>query len=298
MPTPTPSPVPKKNEPKIEGTSRLHEGWRSFLKSKSAVIGAGIVLVILLIAIIGPMLLTFGYNEVDANSRLAAPSAEHWFGTDDLGRDVFARVINGARISLWVGFFAVSGSIVVGSLLGLLAGYYGRWLDVLISRIFDILLAFPGILLAIAIVAMLGPSLKNAMYAIAIINVPTFGRLMRSRVLAVKQEDFVLAAKAIGMKDRRILFTHILPNSWTPIMVQGTLNFAIAVIEAAGLGFLGLGAQPPEPEWGKMLSDCRQYIQSAPWTMIFPGLAIMFTVLGFNLLGDGLRDILDPRMKQ
>nr|WP_245726316.1 ABC transporter permease [Marininema mesophilum] len=289
--------MPDTGEPKAEAASPLGNVWRSFIKSRSAVIGAVIVLSILLIAVIGPLFLPYGYNQVDANSRLEAPSAVHWFGTDDLGRDVFARVINGARISLWVGFFAVTGSIIVGSLLGLLAGYYGRWIDVLISRVFDILLAFPGVLLAIAIVAMLGPSLENAMYAIAVINVPTFGRLMRSRVLAIKQEDFVLAAKAIGMKDRRILFKHILPNSWTPIMVQGTLNFAIAVIEAAALGFLGLGAQPPEPEWGKMLSDSRQYIESAPWTMIFPGSAIMLTVLGFNLLGDGLRDILDPRMK-
>jgi peptide/nickel transport system permease protein len=164
--------------------------------------------------------------------------------------------------------------------------------------LFDILLAFPSILLAIAIVAMLGPSLNNALIAIAIINIPNFGRLMRSRVLSVKAEDYVLAAKALGMKNSRILWKHILPNCWTPIMVQGTLGFATAVIEAAALGFLGLGAQPPQPEWGTMLSDSREFIQLAPWTMIFPGVAMMLTVLGFNLLGDGLRDLFDPRMKQ
>jgi len=278
--------------------SPLRDNLRALLRHRSAMIGGGIILFFILIALIAPLLLPYGYNQIDPDARLQAPSGEHWFGTDDFGRDIFARVIYGARISLWVGFFAISGSIVVGSALGLIAGFYGGWRDTLISRLFDILLAFPAILLAIAIVAMLGPSLENAMYAIAIINVPTFGRLMRSRVLAVKQEDYVLAARAIGMKDRRILFSHILPNSWTPIMVQGTLGFATAVLEAAALGFIGMGAQPPEPEWGKMLSDSRAFIQSAPWTMVFPGLAIMLTVLGFNLLGDGLRDVFDPRMKQ
>nr|WP_246258827.1 nickel transporter permease [Kroppenstedtia pulmonis] len=276
----------------------VRDAWRSFFRHRSAVIGGGIVLFFILVAIIAPLLVPYGFNQVDADARLQSPSAEHWFGTDDLGRDIFARIVYGARISLWVGFFAILGSIVIGSLLGLIAGYYGGWRDVLISRTFDILLAFPSLLLGIAIVSMLGPSLENAMYAIAIINVPNFGRLMRSRVLSVKEEDFVLAAKAVGMRNWRILIKHIMPNSWTPIMVQGTLGFGTAVLEAAAFGFLGLGAQPPDPEWGKMLSDSRQFIQSAPWTMIFPGLAIMFTVLGFNLLGDGLRDILDPRMKQ
>jgi peptide/nickel transport system permease protein len=215
-----------------------------------------------------------------------------------LGRDIFTRVVYGARISLWIGFVAITGSIVIGSFLGLIAGYYGKWVDSVISRLFDILLAFPSILLAIAIVAMLGPSLNNALIAIAIINIPNFGRLMRSRVLSVKAEDYILAAKALGMKNSRILWKHILPNCWTPIMVQGTLGFATAVIEAAALGFLGLGAQPPQPEWGTMLSDSREFIQLAPWTMIFPGVAMMLTVLGFNLLGDGLRDLFDPRMKQ
>nr|WP_309866085.1 nickel transporter permease [Desmospora profundinema] len=278
--------------------SPFHDTWRSLLRHRSAVIGGVIILFLIMLALIAPLLLPYGYNQIDADARLQAPSAEHWFGTDDLGRDIFARVVYGARISLWVGFFAISGSIVAGSLLGLLAGYYGGWRDAVISRIFDILLAFPSILLAIAIVAMLGPNLQNAMIAIAIINVPTFGRLMRSRVMSVKNEDFVLAARAVGMRNSRILFQHILPNSWTPIMVQGTLGFATAVLEAAALGFIGLGAQPPDPEWGKMLADSRGFIQTAPWTMIFPGLAIMFTVLGFNLLGDGLRDVLDPRMKK
>ncbi|MDD1503047.1 MULTISPECIES: nickel transporter permease [Lysinibacillus] len=273
------------------------EGWRSFKKSKISLVGAGIVLFFILLAIFGSMIAPEGMNEQNLSNRLLAPSSEHWFGTDDFGRDIFSRVIHGASISLKVGFFSVILSVIVGSFLGIIAGYYGRWIDTIISRIFDILLAFPSILLAIAIVAVLGPSLQNALLAIAIINVPNFGRLIRSKVLSVKEEEYIVAAKAIGMRDSRILFSHILPNSMTPIIVQGTLAIATAIIEAAALGFLGLGAQAPAPEWGKMLADSRIYLIKAPWTMIFPGLAIMLTVLGFNLMGDGLRDALDPKMK-
>ncbi|WP_044641529.1 ABC transporter permease [Risungbinella massiliensis] len=289
---------PNQNPELVEPTeSPLMEFIRSVYRHRSALIGALIVIFFVLIALIAPLITSYSYSEHSPDI-FQAPSAEHWFGTDEMGRDIFTRVVYGSRISLWIGFAAISGSIMVGSLLGLIAGYYSGWRDTIISRIFDILLAFPGILLAIAIVAMLGYGLGNALIAIAIINVPTFGRLMRSQVLRIKEEDYVLAARAIGMKNSRILFQHILPNCWTPIIVQGTLGFATAVIEAAGLGFLGLGAQPPEPEWGTMLADARAYMQLAPWTMIFPGLAIMITVLGFNLFGDGLRDILDPRMKQ
>lgn len=300
-PSPNTAPDSTLNKSELEEEmveNQFRDLLRSFIRHRSAVIGGAIVLFFILIALAAPLIAPYDYKAVNENIRLSSPSPEHWLGTDDMGRDIFSRIVYGARISLWVGFVAVSGSIVVGSLLGLIAGFYGGWCDVLISRIFDILLAFPSILLAIAIVAMLGPSLENALIAIAIINIPTFGRLMRSRVLSIKEEDYILAARAMGMKNGRILFQHILPNSWTPIMVQGTLGFATAVIEAAALGFLGLGAQPPDPEWGKMLADARPYIQTAPWTMIFPGLAIMMTVLGFNLLGDGLRDIMDPRMKQ
>lgn len=273
------------------------EGWRSFKKSKISLVGAGIVLFFIVLAIFGPMIAPQGINDQDFAKRLLAPSSQHWFGTDDFGRDIFSRVIYGARISLWVGLFSVILSLIVGSVLGIMAGYYGKWIDTIISRIFDIMLAFPSILLAIAVVAVLGPSLQNALIAIAIINVPNFGRLIRSKVLSVKEEEYIVAAKAIGMHDTRILFSHILPNSMTPIIVQGTLAIATAIIEAAALGFLGLGAQAPAPEWGKMLADARIYLLKAPWTMIFPGLAIMLTVLGFNLMGDGLRDALDPKMK-
>jgi len=273
------------------------EGWRSFKKSKVSLVGAGIVIFFVLLAIIGPFISPQGINEQDLTKRLLAPSADHWFGTDDFGRDIFSRIIHGARISLWVGFFSVILSVIMGSLLGIIAGYYGKWIDTIISRIFDIMLAFPSMLLAIAVVSVLGPSLQNALIAIAIINVPNFGRLIRSKVLSVKEEEYIVAAKAIGMRDSRILFSHILPNSITPIIVQGTLAIATAIIEAAALGFLGLGAQAPAPEWGKMLADARKFLLNAPWTMIFPGIAIMLTVLGFNLMGDGLRDALDPKMK-
>ncbi len=273
------------------------DGIRLFMRNRTAVVGLIIVLLFIVLALLAPWITRYEYTAQVLADRLQPPSAKHWFGTDDLGRDIFTRTIYGARISLWVGFLSVIGSIVIGTLLGLIAGFYGKWVDMIISRFFDILLAFPGILLAIAIVAILGPSLQNALYAIAIVNIPTYGRLVRARVLSLRQEEFITAARAIGVRDTRLLFRHILPNSLTPLIVQGTLGVATAIIEAAGLGFLGLGAQPPEPEWGKMLSDSRQFIQTAPWTVIFPGVCILLTSLGFNLMGDGLRDTFDPKLK-
>lgn len=274
------------------------EAWQSFCRNRLALAGLVIVIFFIILAIIAPLIAPYSFKEQELTNRLLAPSSEHLFGTDDFGRDIFSRILYGARISLWVGFFSVLGSAVIGSLLGILAGYYGKWVDTIISRTFDIMLAFPSILLAIAVVAILGPSLQNALIAIAVINIPNFGRLVRSKVLSVKQEEYIMAARAVGMKDSRILLHHILPNSITPIIVQGTLAIATAIIEAAALGFLGLGAQAPTPEWGKMLADSKQYLVQAPWTLFFPGLAIMLTVLGFNLMGDGLRDVLDPKMKQ
>ncbi|WP_025678622.1 nickel transporter permease [Paenibacillus polymyxa] len=282
--------------PVVSGPWR--DAWRAFRHNKMAFVGLSIIIFFVIIALIAPWIAPFDYKEQNLVSRLQPPSAEHWFGTDDLGRDLLTRTLYGARISLWVGFLSVIGSMIVGTALGLIAGFYGKWADMIISRLFDILLAFPGILLAIAIVAIPGPSLENALYAIAIVNVPTYGRLVRSKVLSVKTEEYITSARALGANNRRIILRYILPNSLTPIIVQGTLGIGTAIIEAAALGFLGLGAQPPEPEWGKMLSDSRQYIQNAPWTVIFPGISIMLTVLGFNLMGDGLRDVLDPRAKR
>ncbi|WP_338335636.1 ABC transporter permease [Bacillus altitudinis] len=288
--------APKQKEERSQ--SLILESMKLFFQHKLAVIGTVIVFLFLILAIFAPLIAPYGINEQSLGERFSAPSAAHWFGTDDFGRDIFSRVVHGARISLWVGFFSVLGSVILGTLLGLMAGYGGRLLDAVISRLFDILLAFPSILLAIAIVSILGPSLQNALIAIAIINVPTFGRLVRSKVLSIKQEEYVLAAKAVGMSQRRIVLRHILPNSMVPVIVQATLAIGTAIIEAAALGFLGLGAQAPSPEWGKMLADARPYLVQAPWTLFFPGIAIMLTVLGFNLMGDGLRDTLDPKMKK
>lgn len=288
--------APKQKEERSQ--SLILESMKLFFQHKLAVIGSVIVFLFLILAIFAPLIAPYGINEQSLGERFSAPSAAHWFGTDDFGRDIFSRVVHGARISLWVGFFSVLGSVILGTLLGLMAGYGGRLLDAVISRLFDILLAFPSILLAIAIVSILGPSLQNALIAIAIINVPTFGRLVRSKVLSIKQEEYVLAAKAVGMSHRRIVLRHILPNSMVPVIVQATLAIGTAIIEAAALGFLGLGAQAPSPEWGKMLADARPYLVQAPWTLFFPGIAIMLTVLGFNLMGDGLRDTLDPKMKK
>jgi peptide/nickel transport system permease protein len=284
-------------ETSFDAESPIQESIRAMKKNKIAIVGMGIVFFFILLAIFADVIAPYGINDQVLENKLQSPSQQHWFGTDDFGRDILTRVIYGARISLWVGFFSVLGSIIVGTTLGMLAGYFGRWVDTLISRFFDIMLAFPSILLAIAIVAVLGPSLQNALIAIAVINIPTFGRLVRSKVLSIKEEEYILAAKSQGMKHTRILIHHVLPNSIAPIVVQGTLSIGTAIIEAAALGFLGLGAAPPDPEWGMMLADSKNYIQKAPWTMIFPGLAIMLTVLGFNLMGDGLRDALDPRMK-
>lgn len=278
--------------------SPWYDSWRALSKKKLAMIGTVMIAFFVVVAVFAPWLTPYDYKTQDLLNRLQPPSAAHWFGTDDLGRDIATRVLYGARISLWIGLLSVIGSVAVGTLLGVLAGFYGRWIDGVISRIFDTMLAFPGMLLAIGIVAALGPSLENAIIAIAIVNIPTYGRLVRGRVLSLKEEEFIMAAKAVGMKERRLLFLHIVPNCLSPIIVQGTLGIATAVLEAAGLGFLGMGAVPPEPEWGKMLADSRQFIQNAPWTLFFPGVSIMLTVLGFNFMGDGLRDVLDPRMKQ
>jgi peptide/nickel transport system permease protein len=282
----------------VEMTPPWKEACLSFYKNRLALLGLGIVIFFIILAFIAPFIAPYSYKEQVLANRMLAPSSKHWFGTDDFGRDIFSRILYGARISLWVGFFSVLGSVVIGTLLGIIAGYYGRWIDAIISRIFDIMLAFPSILLAIAVVSILGPSLQNALIAIAVINIPNFGRLVRSRVLSVKQEEYIMAARAVGMRDIRILLRHILPNSISPVIVQATLAIATAIIEAAALGFLGMGAQAPTPEWGKMLADSKNYITQAPWTLFFPGLAIMLTVLGFNLMGDGLRDVLDPKMKQ
>jgi ABC-type dipeptide/oligopeptide/nickel transport system permease subunit len=223
---------------------------------------------------------------------------QHFLGLDGNARDEYSRIVYGARVSLTIGITTVTSAILVGALLGAIAGFWGGWIDNLIMRIMDVVLGFPALLLAIAIVAVLGPGLTNALLAIALVTIPQYARVMRASVLQIKEMDFVAASKALGASNWRILFSRVIPNALTPLVVLGTLGVAGAILEAAGLSFLGLGAQPPTAEWGSMLGADRNQVFSAPHLVFFPGLAIMFTVLGFNLLGDGLRDALDPRLHQ
>ena len=232
---------------------------------------------------------------MDLSNRFHPPSLAHPFGTDDFGRDVFTRVLYGARISLQVGIIAVGIAGALGSLLGLLTGYLGGWVDAAGQWLVDVLLAFPGLLLALAIIAVLGPGLPNVMVAVGIGSMPAYARLMRGQVLSLKHDEFVEAARVIGCSSMRILFVHILPNTLSPVIVLASLGFAGSVLSAAALSFIGMGAQPPTPEWGAMLATGREYLRKEWWIATFPGMAIALTVLGFNLLGDGLRDALDPQ---
>ncbi|SKA10355.1 nickel transporter permease [Selenihalanaerobacter shriftii] len=281
----------------VESSGIWAEVWKRLLRNKTAVFGLGIIAILIILAITAPYIAPYDPNKVDVISRLEAPSFDHWLGTDELGRDILSRIIYGSRISLQVGVISVSIALVFGVFLGTVAGYYGGIINTLIMRVIDVMLAFPSILLAIAIMAILGPQLSNAMIAIGIVNLPRFARIVRSSVITVKEAEYVESAKALGANDPRILLRHLLPNCMAPIIVQATLSIATAILEAAGLSFLGLGAQPPTPEWGAMLSAGRSAIQLAPWVVAFPGIAIVITVLGFNLFGDGLRDALDPKMK-
>jgi peptide/nickel transport system permease protein len=260
---------------------------------------AGLVIIAMLVAlaVIGPWISPYHPLIPDPINRLKGPSWAHLFGTDSLGRDILSRVIYGSRISIIIGLIAVSISLIPGTLLGLLSGFYGRKVDEPIMRTMDIMLAFPAILLAIFITAILGPSLLNTMIAVGIVYIPHYARIVRSSVLSLKEQLFVQAVRSLGGSNLRIIALHIFPNTLPPIIVYATLGMGTAVLQAAALGFLGLGAQPPTPEWGAMLSEGRQYIQNAPHVAAFPGLAIFMLVLGFNLFGDGLRDILDPSLR-
>lgn len=272
--------------------------WKRLTSSLPARIGAALLALFLVLALFADLIAPYGFNDQDLGLMFQPPGREHLFGTDNLGRDVFSRVVYGARISLRVGFFAVAISAVAGVLLGALAGYFGGATDSLIMRSMDVMLAFPSILLAIAIVAVMGNNLTNAMIAVGVVGIPVFARLTRASVLTVKEMEYVQAARALGAGNLRLLRVHILPNCLNPLIVQATLSVGTAVLDAAGLSFLGLGAKPPTPEWGTMLSDTYRYYDRAPWLVLAPGLAIMGMVLGFNLLGDGLRDALDPRLKE
>jgi peptide/nickel transport system permease protein len=272
-------------------------------RNPSAIIGAFLVLMFVVAAVFAPVIAPYG--PLDQNLGLLkaggippGPSAHHIFGVDLLGRDVFTRILYGARYSLLIGVVSVSIGLSIGLLLGAIAGYVGGAADTVIMRAMDIMLAIPGLLFAIWIVAMLGPGLKQIMIAIGIVNIPIFARLLRGSILAQRENDFVLAARSVGVRRRAILFSHILPNAISVVVVQATLAMATAIIDVAGLGFLGLGPQDPStPEWGTMLTDVNSYLQAAPWLAIIPGLAIVVSVLGFNLIGDGLREALDPKLR-
>ncbi|GGC82420.1 peptide ABC transporter substrate-binding protein [Thalassobacillus devorans] len=268
------------------------------IKSKTSLIGLVIITLLIVVAIFAPQIATHSPTDQSIIDRYQSPSSEHLLGTDELGRDIFSRIVYGSRITIQIGVITVGISMIVGVFLGAVAGFFGRWVDQIIMRLIDIMMAFPSILLAIALVAVLGKSLTNAMIAVGIVGVPHFARIVRSTVLSVKETEYIEASRVIGAKNGRILFSHVLPNCLAPIIVQATLTIGTAILDAAGLSFLGLGAQPPLPEWGAMLSDGRSALQTAPWVVMFPGFAILLVVLGFNLLGDGLRDALDPRLKQ
>lgn len=268
-------------------------------RNPMAIVGLFILLIYTIFATYADFIANYELVVIKQNlsNTFAEPSFQHFLGTDEFGRDIFARIVHGTRISLTIGFVAVSVSIITGGFLGALAGYFGGWLDNVIMRVMDVFLAIPSILLSIAIVSALGPSLFNLMIAISISNVPVYARIVRASVLSIRGQEFIEAAHAIGAGHIYIILKHVIPNVMSPIIVQGTLGVAGAILSIAGLSFIGLGVQPPTPEWGSMLSGGRSFIRKAPWVTTYPGMAIMLAILSLNLLGDGLRDALDPRLK-
>lgn len=285
-----------------EGIGPANTLWRDagrrLLRHRLAMFGLIVLLFVLVMGIFGPAITPYDPNGMDFGDRFAIPSLSHLMGTDDFGRDTFSRIIIGARVSLQVGFVAVSVATVIGAGLGLIAGYGSRLTDEVIMRAMDVLYAFPAILLAIAIMAALGKGIGNAMIAIGLVYIPIFARIARAAVLGIRNEEFILAAKAMGAGDARILIAHVLPNVLSPIIVEITLSLAFAILAEASLSFFGLGTQPPDPSWGRMLSEGREFFRQSGWMGVFPGLAIFFTVMGFNFLGDGLRDALDPKLRR
>lgn len=285
------------NNQAIAGESRFREFVTRFMGSSSAMIGLCLLVIMVFCAVFAPALAPYDPYASDLPNSLKPPSAAHLLGTDELGRDILSRILYGARISLLVGVEAVTLALIFGVILGAVAGFYGGKADTVIMGIMDIMLSFPSILLAIAFMTVLGRGLDKAVIAIGIVSIPHYARIVRGSVLSVKENVYVMAARAIGNRDRRLIFVHILPNVLAPIIVRATIGVSVAILEAAALGFLGLGVQPPTAEWGTMLGSGRQTIFNAPHIVTFPGVAITITVMAFNLLGDGLRDVLDPRLK-
>jgi peptide/nickel transport system permease protein len=284
------------------GTGLWSEAWYRLIRNPGAIIGGVFVSIFVTVAVFAPWIAPYGPKEQNLNllneGKPVGPTHGHWFGVDLLGRDEFSRIVYGARYSLLIGVVSVTIGLSIGLVLGATAGYLGGLTDSTIMRLMDVMLAIPGLLFAIGIVAALGPGLWQVMLAVGVVNIPIFARLLRGSVLAQRENDFVLAARAVGVKRRGILFSHILPNAISPVIVQGTLAMATAIIDVAALGFLGLGPQDPAtPEWGTMLTDVNDYLAIGPFLAIIPGVAIIISVLGFNLIGDGLREALDPKLR-
>jgi peptide/nickel transport system permease protein len=295
--SPTTAPGTRARRERSAAIGELARFGRRFRANGIGMAGAIIVVGCAVVAVLAPLIAPFEPDEIFQNWRLYPPNLYFPMGTDEFGRDIFSRIVYGSRISLQVGLVSVGLALTAGAALGLVAGYYGRLADNLIMRGMDVMFAFPAILLAIAIMAMLGASTTNAMIAIAIVYAPAFARVTRASVLSLREQDFVAAARVIGLTDARLIGRHIVPNLMAPLLVQTSFNLSTAILTEAALSFLGLGTPPPAPSWGTMLSTSRRFVELAPWSAIFPGLAIMLLVLGFNLLGDGLRDVLDPRQQ-
>ncbi|MFB0527445.1 MAG: oligopeptide ABC transporter permease [bacterium] len=270
--------------------------WRRFKRNKLAMLGALIIFSLAVVAVIAPFIAPFNPNQQDVLHRLEPPSPKHPLGTDDLGRDLLSRIIYGTRISLLVGFVAIGIAIMIGSFLGLLSGYFGGWLDAVIMRFVDIMLCFPTFFLILMVIAFLEPNIWNVMAVIGLTGWPGLTRLVRGECLSVREREFIQAAKVLGLSNIRVMFVHLLPNVMAPILVTATLGIGGAILTESALSFLGLGVQPPTPSWGNILTAGKDYITMAWWLSLYPGLAILFTVLAYNLLGEGLRDVLDPRM--
>lgn len=286
------------NEEKYSKSSLYKDAWKRLSRNKLAMVGLAIVIIMAVIAIFAPIISPYNPNDRIKEVSQKGPSLQHWFGTDILGRDIFSRVLFGTRISMLVGVVAVAISLAIGLFFGALSGFFGGLSDAFIMRIADIFFAFPYILGAIVIMTVMGPGVLNVFIAIGILGWSSVARLFRSSILSIKEKEYIEAARALGASNSRIIIKHILPNSFAPIIVYSTMNVGTAIIVEAALSFLGLGVQPPTPSWGKMLSESLGYINTSPWMMFFPGLAILITCLGFVLLGDGLRDAFDPKLKR
>ncbi len=284
---------------KVKKRSLLKALWFQYKKNRLAMFGLILMGLMILTAVCAGFFLDYDTQVIGQNirSRLLWPSAAHWFGTDQYGRDLFARVVWGSRISLFVGFFTVGIAMTVGSVIGAFAGYYGGRIDNILMRVMDMFLAMPGTIMAVAIVGALGPGIINVLMAMSICRIPQFARIVRSAIISIRGQEFVEAARCCGSRDLRIIFRHILPNAVGPIVVQATIGMATTILGVAGLSFIGLGIEPPLPEWGSMLSEAKSQMVYQPYLMFFPGIAIVLAVLALNLIGDGLRDALDPRMK-